>query len=171
MKHFFILLIVSTISLASLDNIDSFQADFTQTVTDDKNKSLVYSGHILASKPQYALWDYKKPIQKFIYINESRITVIEPEIEQVIIRNIESNFDFFYMIKNSKKITKDRYEAVYKEARFIITTKNNLLKSISYVDEFENNVKIVFENQKQNEKLNLEVFSPVYPVEYDIIRD
>ncbi len=171
MKYILTLLLSYTLSFASFDTLNSFEADFTQSVTDDKDKSLVYKGHIIASKPQNALWNYTKPIKKDVYINNFSVTVIEPEIEQVIIRKIESNFDFFSMVQNAKKIDENRYEANYKESKFIITTKNELIESISYIDEFENRVKIVFENQKQNEKINLELFVPKYPLEFDIIRD
>ncbi|MDA3908720.1 MAG: LolA-like outer membrane lipoprotein chaperone [Sulfurimonas sp.] len=171
MKHLFTLLLSSTLAFASFDGLNSFQADFTLSVTDDKNKSLVYKGHIVAAKPQNAVWNYIQPIKKDVFINRFSVTVIEPEIEQVIIRKIDSKLDFFNMIQNAKKIEKNRYEAHYKEAKFIITTKNEVIETISYIDEFENKVKIVFENQKENEKINMELFTPKYPLEFDVIRD
>ena len=75
------------------------------------------------------------------------------------------------MIQNAKEIEKNRYEANYKESKFTITTNNKLIESISYIDEFENNVKIVFKNQKQNEKISRELFTPRYSLEFDVIRD
>jgi len=171
MKYILSLLLSSTLSFASFDELHSFDADFTQSVTDDKNKSLVYSGHISASKPQNALWSYFKPVNKNVYINKFNVVIVEPEIEQVIIKKIDSNFDFFNMLQNTKKIQKNLYETNYKESKFIITTKNDLIESISYIDEFENSVKIVFKNQKQNKEIDLELFNPKYPVEFDIIRD
>ena len=157
--------------MASLGDIVSFQADFTQSVTDDKKKVLTYSGSVLASKPQNALWRYSKPVNKDVYINSRRVTIIEPEIEQVIIKRIESNFDFFNMIKNAKKIEKNIYMAIYKNSKFRITTKDELIKSISYIDEFENSVEVLFDNQKQNDKINKELFIPNIPLEFDIVRD
>jgi len=171
MKYISILLLSFTLSFASFDTLNSFDADFTQSVTDDKEKSLIYEGHILASKPQNALWNYKTPVKKLVYINRADVTIVEPEIEQVIIRKIDSSFDFFTLIKNAKKIEKDVYLANYKESEFTITTKNNLIESISYIDGFENKVKIVFKNQKQNEKVDKELFTPRFPLEFDIIRD
>ena len=157
--------------MASLGDIVSFQADFTQSVTDDKKKVLTYSGSVLAAKPQNALWRYSKPVNKDVYINSRRVTIIEPEIEQVIIKRIESNFDFFNMIKNAKKIEKNIYLAIYKNSEFRITTKDELIKSISYIDEFENSVEVLFDNQKQNDKINEELFIPNIPLEFDIVRD
>jgi len=171
MKYLLSLLLSFSISYASFDNINSFEADFTQTVTNDKDNSLVYKGSIVASKPQNALWVYKKPIQKEVYISKLNVTVVEPEIEQVIIRSIDSNLDFFNMIKNAKKIKENVYEAIYGDSKFIITTNNTIIKSISYVDEFENKINIIFENQKQNKEIDMEIFTPKYPLEFDIIRD
>jgi len=171
MKFILTLLLSSTLSFASIDTLKSFEANFTQTITDEKNKSLIYEGHIIASAPQNALWNYHKPIKKDVYINSYRVVIVEPEIEQVIIRNIESDFDFFKMVKSAKKINKNTYEARYRESTFIIITNKNIIKSISYIDEFENDVKIVFDSQKQNKKINKEVFIPKYSLEFDVIRD
>ena len=171
MKYILATLLCSTLSFASIDNITSFKADFSQSVTDDKNATLSYSGNLAAQKPQDAVWHYTSPIKKDVYIDRFRVTVVEPEIEQVIVRRIESNFDFFKMIKNAKKVAENKYEANYNEANFTITTKNELLESISYKDEFENDVKILFTNQEQNIKIDDQVFVADYPLEFDVIRD
>jgi outer membrane lipoprotein carrier protein len=118
MKLLISILLCSTISFANIKDINSFEADFIQTITDDKNSSLNYTGHITASKPQNAIWNYLTPVKKDVYINRFSITIVEPEIEQVIIRKIKSNFDFFMMIKNAKKIDENTYIANYKEVKF-----------------------------------------------------
>ncbi len=171
MKYILTLLLSSTLSFASIDTLKSFKANFTQTITDEKNKSLVYKGNIIASKPQNALWNYEAPIKKGVYINSFRVVVVEPEIEQVIIRNIKSDFDFFKMIKHAKKINKNTYEAKYREAKFTIIINKDIIESISYIDEFENDVEIVFSNQEQNKKIDKKIFIPKYPLEFDVIRD
>ena len=171
MKYIFIVMIFFTQIFAYIDSINSFEADFTQSVTDEKKKVLNYTGHIIAAKPQNALWQYNTPVKKEIYINAFNVTIIEPEIEQVIIRRLESNFDLFNMMKNAQQIDKEKYKAVYKDSEFIITTKNNIIESISYVDEFENDVKITFTNQKQNEVIDSEIFIPKIPIDFDVIRD
>lgn len=171
MKQLLVTLLCSTLSFASINNINSFKADFIQSVTDDNNSTLSYKGNVIAKKPQNALWSYIKPIKKNVYIDESSVTIVEPEIEQVIIKRIESNFDFFMMIKNAIKINNNTYEASYKDAKFIITTRDDLIKSISYKDEFDNKVNILFKNQKQNIDVEDKLFIPNYPLNFDIIRD
>ena len=44
-------------------------------------------------------------------------------------------------------------------------------KDINYIDEFENSVQILFENQKQNEDINEDIYIPNIPLEFDVIRD
>ena len=167
----FTTIILTSILSASINTITSFEADFTQSITDDKDKVLSYSGHVHASKPQFAKWNYQTPVQKNIFISPFSITIVEPEIEQVIVRKIESNFNFFQMIKNAKEIKKNTYEAKYKNSIFTIIQEDGKIKSISYLDEFENNVVILFDKQEQNHKIPLKVFIPVYPLYFDIVRD
>ncbi len=171
MKYLILLLGLYTFCFASLDKIDSFEADFVQNITDDKNKVLTYKGHILASKPQLALWSYSDPVKKDVYINNRTVTIVEPEIEQVIIKKIESNFDFFKLVQNAKLIQKNNYIAEYKGTIFKIITKNNTIKSILYLDEFENSVEIIFSKQIENKLINIELFQANYPLEFDIIFD
>ncbi len=171
MKLLLATLLSVSLSHASIDTIKSFTADFTQSVTDDKNATLEYSGNLAAVKPQNAVWHYTNPILKDVYIDRFRVTIVEPEIEQVIIRKIETKFDFFKMIQNAKKINDTLYEARYQEAIFIIKIENNIIQTISYKDAFENNVKIIFTNQKQNIEIDDQAFVAKYPLEFDVIRD
>lgn len=171
MKKITIAMLFSISAFASINNITSFDADFIQKITDDKNKILTYKGHIIASKPQNALWNYTSPIEKSVYITRFEVTIVEPEIEQVIIRKVSSDFDFFKMIKNANKVKKDIYRANYKDTIFTISTKGDLIISISYLDNFENIVKITFSNQQQNIKIDREKYRAKFPLDYDIIRD
>ncbi len=171
MKKLLLIALLSSEIFAFFDTINTFEADFIQTVTDDKNKVLTYNGNIFASKPQNALWRYTTPISKDVYINQSTVTIIEPEIEQAIIKKIDSNFDFFKIIKDAKKVDENIFIAKLGNSSFIIRTENEQIKSISYIDEFENSVLISFDKQKQNSKISKEVFIPKIPVEFDIVRD
>lgn len=171
MKHIFFLLIVTSLLNSSMLDIDSFEADFNQVIIDDKGKELSYTGHIVASKPQYALWEYKEPVKKSVYIASHVVTIIEPDIEQAIVRKIDSDFDFFKMIQKAKKITNSKYIATVNSTKYTILLDNTLIKSISYLDEFENKVNINFNNQSKNGKVSKNIFIPNIPVEYDIIKD
>ena len=171
MRYILFLQMMFALAASSVLDISSFEADFNQIITDDKGKELSYSGSIIASKPQYALWSYKKPVEKNVYITPHYVTVIEPEIEQAIIRKIASDFDFFNMIKRAKKRANNIYIATLNESKYTIIIKNSMIKSISYLDEFENRVTITFSNQINNREIAEAVFRPNIPLEYDVIRD
>lgn len=156
---------------ASLLDITSFEADFKQTITDEKNKELKYKGHVIASKPQYATWQYTNPIEKYVYINQYQATIVEPEIEQVIVRRITNEFDFFQMIKTAKKLQENAYVTMYNNTKYTIEVNDRLIKSIIYLDQFENNVKIEFSDQKQNHKIDKSRFTPKYSTDFDLIND
>ncbi|WP_457746306.1 LolA-like outer membrane lipoprotein chaperone [Sulfurimonas sp.] len=170
-KNFLLTLLASTTLFASLNSINSFEADFTQNIVDEKGKTIKYTGHVLAKKPQYAFWQYSTPVKKNVYILPQRVVIVEPELEQAIVKFIRSDFDFFNMLKNAKKISSDVYEASFNNAKFKITMKNSEIVSISYKDEFENDVTIAFSKQKQNLEINDSKFIPNIPIEYDVIRD
>ncbi|MEA1955965.1 MAG: LolA-like outer membrane lipoprotein chaperone [Campylobacterota bacterium] len=171
MKHIIITILLGFNLFASLLEINSFKADFIQKITDDKNKVLTYEGSVIATNTKNALWSYNSPVQKLVYLNLDRVTIVEPEIEQVIIRYIKSNFNFFDMIKDAKKITEDKYITKFNDVDFTIITQNQKIKSIGYIDEFENKVNISFKNQEQNIIINENDFLPRYDVNFDVIRD
>jgi len=171
MKLIFLLQLLVTLSFASFNNFNSFEADFNQTITDSKGKQLNYSGHIIASKPQNAVWNYITPIKKDIYINFRKVTIVEPNLEQVIIRKINSNFNIFKILKNSKQIDRNTFIAKFENSKFTIKIYNSLIYSISYNDELDNKVKIIFTKQVNNKKVKEEKFKPKIPADYDLIKD
>jgi len=171
LKYLIIFQLFVSIAFSSVLDISSFEADFKQIVTDDKGKQLVYDGKLKALKPQFAFWNYKQPIQKSIYLTSHLITIIEPEIEQVIIKNIPASFNFFKMIQNAKEISKNTYTTHINDTLYTIQTKDEMIKSIIYHDEFDNKVEIIFDKQFKNRKISEEIFNPIIPQEYDIIRE
>jgi outer membrane lipoprotein carrier protein len=170
MKRKIILSLLSVSLWADIADIFSFEADFEQKITDEQNKTIAYEGHVLATKPQFALWKYTKPIQKEVYVTSYKVVMIEPDLEQVIIKRIDSKFDIFSLIKQAKKIKDNTYLAHYKETTFTIKLDQNTIDSISYRDEFDNKVIIDFSHQKQNQKIDMKRFIPAIPDGYDIIR-
>jgi len=171
MKHFLIVCALFILSFADLTSLSSFEADFKQTITDEKGALLSYSGTLKASRPQSALWSYKTPVEKRVYIHNKIITIVEPELEQVIIRHVSRDFDFFALIRNAKKIDNERYLATFEESEISIELHDSKLSSLSYKDKFDNDVKILFFNQRQNRALSPELFVPSYSLDYDIITE
>jgi outer membrane lipoprotein carrier protein len=169
------LVIITFLSLiplfASPKDITSFHAPFSQTITDEHNKKIVYSGELWASKPQNALWMYKKPMQKSVYINGQRLTLIEPAIEQATVRTLNDEIDILEIIKKAKPLTATRYSAAVNGQTYFIEFSNDTLSSISYTDGYENQVVIKFLNPVSNQPIEASRFKAVIPAEFDIIKN
>ena len=171
MKKVLISTLLTLECFANLTHIHQFEADFQQNIVDDKNKTISYYGHIKASAPHYALWNYTKPIVKSIYIMDNRVVVVEPELEQAIFKTMDDDFNFFNMIKNAKKIKKDLYQARFRDKVFMIRTKKDTIDSITYKDEFDNNITIKFSNSSINKTIPSKDFEPDIPNDYDLIQE
>jgi len=171
MKRLLFLALVAVAAQASIKNIQYFEANFTQNIVDDENKTITYKGHIKAAKPQYALWQYKSPVNKQVYILPHKIVIVEPELEQAIIKKIGDNFDFFSLIKNAKKIDNKHYLANFRGKNYLITINNGILISISYKDELDNKITINFTNTKIDKKIEEKSFIPQIPEDYDLIKE
>jgi len=154
-----------------LQDLKTFSADFTQQIDDKENKIVTYKGKLFAKKPQTALWKYMKPIQKDVYINNHSVVIIEPDLEQVIMRNIKNDFNFFELLENAKKIGTNKYIAHYNDFEFTLIFNGKDIEKLLYKDNFENLVTITFSNQKYNEKINSSLFQPKIPKEYDVINE
>lgn len=164
-------LLTSSITYADFTTMLNFQADFTQIIQDDHNKTITYKGDVIATQPAYALWKYKSPVTKSVYVLRNKVVMVEPELEQAIIKTMQSSFDFFTLLKSAKKVSKNHYEAIFENVKYTILTKGNIVKTIQYEDEFENKITIEFTHQQVNQRIDLNVFNPYIPQGFDIIRD
>lgn len=157
--------------LAFGESIQSFEADFTQKITDEENKVLSYTGSMRSKRPDMVLWSYEKPINKKIYVTKKRAVIVEPELEQAIIKKLEGEIDFFGILASAKAVDQMHYKATYKGITFVLTEDNGVITSLAYTDQLENKVVIEFSNQKQNRPIEDRVFRPKVPVDYDIIKE
>ena len=170
MKKIFLFCIMVSLGFgAILENVNSFEADFSQTINDKENKVVVYYGHVIAKKPQLAKWHYTKPIQKTVYIDNHSVVVLEPELEQAIIRKIKDDFNIFDLLQNATKIAKNKYQAKYKETVFTIVYDGKNITKLTYNDNFDNLVTIKFSNQHYNKTYEKSIFDPKIPHDFDMI--
>ncbi len=168
----FSLLFITSLQAQILQNLTSFQADFTQKIDDKEKKVVTYTGKIFADKKlNKAKWSYIKPIKKDVYIQQKLVTIVEPELEQVIIRKITSDFDIFTLLKNAKKVGKNLYTTKYKKYTFKLYSNGKTIEKLVYKDDFENLVTITFSNQKYNEKIDPSTFAMDVPKYYDLIME
>lgn len=166
----FTLLSVITLFAAPKD-ISSFHSSFTQTIIDEHKKKIVYTGELWASKPQNALWKYQKPIQKSVYLSNSRLTLIEPAIEQATLRTLNDEIDFLEIIKKAKAIDSSHYTATVNSQTYFIEFSNDNLTFIKYTDSYENQIIIKFLNPVTNQPIDPSRFKAVIPQGFDVIKD
>lgn len=168
-------LLVFTFFISSLfafgENIQSFEADFIQTITDEEKKVLKYKGTMHSKRPSLVLWNYTDPINKKIYIDNKRAVIVEAELEQAIIKRLKDEIDFFEILSKAKSLDETHYIAYYKDIEFTIEEDNGVIVSLSYTDQLENKVLITFSNQKQNHFIEDTFFIPKVPKDFDLIRD
>ncbi|MEA1920560.1 MAG: LolA-like outer membrane lipoprotein chaperone [Campylobacterota bacterium] len=150
--------------------LNTIESNFKQTIIDDHNKSLVYYGKLWAKKPAIAHWSYQKPILKEMYIENSKVTIIEPDLEQVIIKDIGESIDIIAIISHSEAINPEHYIAHYNEKEYHIYLDGKFLKSIHYLDDFSNKTVIEFSELKQNSDIKKSDLEVIIPEDYDVIR-
>jgi len=170
MKSLIVLLLI-VFNLIAFDKIGSFQANFRQIITNKNGKNVKYSGEIYfkLGKNQKILWIYNKPILKKIYIINTKVTIIEPELEQVIITKLDTNYNLIKILKKAKKIDKNLYEARIGNLIYKIRLINKKIDIIEFNDELGNHNKINFINVNQNIKIKDKIFEFNIPYEYDVI--
>ncbi len=152
------------------DSLKSFEANFVQTIKNSSNKSIEYKGKLFIKEPSKILWQYKTPIIKNVYVINAFAIVDEPELEQAIFTKLQNDLNLLKIIKTSKKIDVNIYEATINKRKYKIFLENQKITQIRYEDELENKVLIKFTKIKQNKYISDEIFNFSPPSYYDIIR-
>ncbi len=169
------IIILSLIFLINLfgafEDVNTFKANFKQVIINEQNKTIEYEGEVYIKKPNFAFWEYKKPVIKQVYLIEQEVTIVEPELEQIIFTKVEENIDFLQILKNAKKTSSQSYEALIKDERYFLFMENNLLKKVQFNDKMDNKVSIEFFNQQKNVNIEDKIFIPLVPEEFDIIKE
>ncbi|CAM3464829.1 LolA-like outer membrane lipoprotein chaperone [Arcobacter aquimarinus] len=172
-----LLIILSSIfiySFASNDikDLDSFQANFVQSITSDSKNVIEYKGEVFIKKSGKILWKYKTPVVKNVYIDNNYALVDEPELEQAILTQLEDEINIIKLLNSSKKIGENSYITNIDDIDYSIkTSKNeNKIEEIRYKDKLENSVLILFYDTVQNVEISDEIFKFEIPDYYDVIR-
>ena len=154
----------------NIKNINSFEAFFKQSIINSSNKEIIYTGKLYIKKPLQILWQYNEPIEKFVYIENNQVTIIEPELEQVIISKLDKEFNILELLDNSTQISASEYLATFNNTQYKLTILDNKLQQISYKDSIDNDIFISFSNIHQNKSISDKIFEFQIPKSYDVIR-
>jgi len=160
----------SLLSATDIPELQSFTANFKQTIVNEQNSHITYHGKLFAKKEQNkALWVYTSPIDKKIYYSKGKVVIIEPELEQAIFAKLDKVPNILTLLKKAKKIAPNTYVTTFNNTRYTITFKNGVLSKITYTDELHNRIKIVFQKQKNNAAIPESRFVYHIPEDYDIL--
>lgn len=171
MRFFWIFFCLTTLLFAKIEHFKTIQSDFTQKVTNDQNKTIIYQGLFYATNDKKALWIYEKPVAKKIYFNNTRVLIIEPELEQVIITTLENTPNIAQLLQEAKEVSPNKYITKYQETMYTILTQKESIEKVVYRDKLDNAVEIIFSNQSTNLFLDDELFRAEIPRGYDIVRE
>lgn len=170
MKQFFLFLCLGTLLFAKIEQFKTIQSDFTQKVTNDQNKTIVYAGTFYATADKKALWIYKTPISKKIYFSGTKVMIIEPELEQVIITTLENTPNITALLQEAKAVSANKYVTKFMDVTYTIEAHESIEK-VTYRDKLDNKVELLFANQSTNIFLDDELFIANIPKGYDIVRE
>ena len=171
LKSLLTLLLCANVLFGFADSIQNISADFTQTITDETNKTITYEGHLYAMRPDMARWDYFKPVEKSVFVIGHKVTIVEPELEQAIVKTFRDEIDLFKILSRAEKIAPDTYLATHGSQKFLIKIKDGVPMAISYQDAFENHIRLRFSHQQINTPLSLSLFKPSIPQDFDLLTE
>ncbi len=168
----FLLLTASlTLLSASIRDLQTFSADFTQTITNDQNATITYKGKFYASrKGNSALWEYNTPVKKRIYYRLGEVIIVEPELEQAIYAKLQKVPDLLKLLKSAKQIGPGLLRTTFDHIAYTIHLSGEKITRIDYLDELGNRVRIRFSHQKQNRYIDPALFVCQIPTGYDILQ-
>jgi outer membrane lipoprotein carrier protein len=167
-----ILLFISCFASNDIKNLDSFKANFLQIITSNSDNIIEYKGEVFIKKSGKILWKYKTPVEKNVYITDNFAVVDEPELEQAIFTQLESEINIIKLLNSSKKINENSYKTNIDDTDYLIKTSkaDDKIELIDYKDKLENKVVIKFSNVVQNGEISDDIFKFTIPDHYDIIR-
>ncbi len=172
MRLLSLLLLASSLLLASIELPENFQADFIQTITNTKNKVITYSGKVRFSNETLFKWSYKEPTQKEVCTDGLELLVVDHDLEQVSAYRISNGINIAKIVKEAKLHSKNIYVAEYENKTYTIQVDaQQKLHSIAYFDDLDNKVQILFKQMKYGKgSLPEKSMKCNYPIDYDMIQ-
>ena len=163
---------LSSVASNDIRDLDSFKASFVQVITSNSASKIEYTGEVFIKKSGKILWKYKTPVVKNVYINNDFAIVDEPELEQAIYTQLESEINIIKLLNGSKKVNENSYITKIEDVDYLIKTSkgDDKINYIKYKDKLENDVEIKFTNVAQNGEISDEIFKFTVPAHYDVIK-
>lgn len=170
MKVLIVSLFLTNMLFGNILDFKTLSSSFKQIVKNKSGNEAIYKGELKIKGNDKILWSYKTPVKKDVYINKNQVIIDEPELEQAITSSLNDELNMVKIINNSKKVSLNTYENTLEDTKYIIIIENNILKSVSYKDELDNKVMILFTNFQKDIPLSDTIFSFTIPKNYDVIK-
>lgn len=174
-----------------LNNLESFTADFKQTLSSENGEILeTSSGVVYMQNPGKFRWVYKEPYSQVIVTDGKTLWLYDEDLEQVTIRDIsetidstpaaiisgQKKIDQYYITEDLGKIegfdwielTPKDTENQYKNVKLGFNKDNNLIMMI-LSDNLGQVTRIDFSNMVRNKKLDRPLFLFDVPEGIDVI--
>ena len=170
----------------------SLQADFDQTVVNDRGKVLEQShGNLVISRPDKFILDYQTPVEQKYISNGKTIWIYDVELEQVNIKSLDEqlgdspalllssndNIYKYYQVNNVSLSKADGLDWVQLKAlnddmtfeQVLLAFKNHILMRMRMYDSFGQITELKFSNIIVNKPYAADRFDFVAPADVDII--
>jgi outer membrane lipoprotein carrier protein len=167
----FILFTLFSLSLfgKELSDLKTLKAEFQQIVESD-GKKISYSGELYIKQPHFILWKYLKPVEKYLYLNGKKLFLVEPELEQAIVRRVDKSLKMLEILKTAQKVDDKRYVAKIENRQYlIILDQVGKIKRIIYKDDLDNSVSLTLFDVEENGYIPTSKFLPQIPEYFDKI--
>ena len=175
-----------------LNSIHTMQADFVQTVYDNRGKAIQQShGHMTLKRPNKFRWQIQKPVPQLIIANQARLWIYDPDLEQVTVRalgktsaetpalvlshnNIQLDNDYVVTAVAGKSANSHWFKLIPKQAdsmfEFIRMGFNNgAISDMELKDHLGHSTQIQFKNTKINIAVAENLFTFKAPANVDVI--
>jgi len=156
---------------ASIIIPENFQANFTEKITNTKNKTINYKGKVRFSDKTKMKWSFLAPTKKETCVNDKALMVVDHDLEQVSHYIITKKFNLIETLKKAKLYKKNIYLAHMNGKSVTIQVDNQgKIHSIARFDDLDNKVQIIFKNVKYGKgSLSQKSMTCKVPKAYDVI--
>ena len=174
-----------------IKEMNSFSTSFVQNTYDENGLLVTTSnGSLIYKKKSKYILEYKSP-NKIKFISDGQlITIYDQDLEQVIIRSVKKSLNKNIIdIFTNEKLINDKFELKIffknnenhinflpinkdiKKSDFLLVVSNNMIKSISFVNDFDQSVIMNFNGFEINVSILESQFKIDIPESFDVIID
>jgi len=174
------------------DHLTGLKADFTQTVIDANSVTVQdATGTLQLLRPGRFRWDYHTPYEQLIVADGTRVSIYDPDLEQVTVKLMDETIgnmpalllsneqpleDSFIITELGLKDKKEWLELIPRVSdtsfeKIRLAFDENTLQSMELLDSFGQTTQLVFSHVQRNPEIDPDIFHFVPPPDVDVIGD